>query len=84
MSPDDKGKDEASIGLSLSKWTAEKYQDVLEQLEIGDQIIFNGTIVGLGDQLHLHHLHAFDLERGNERYSVKPHYHEGRYKMKLS
>ena len=85
MVPDDKEKDDASIALSLSEAMTEKYKEELMQLEVGDHVLFNATIVGLGDRSHLHHLHIFGLEKDKSEHSdthVNLHVHQvGRYKF---
>ena len=61
MDPDDKGPDDASIGLTLSEYVSKENVDQIANLDIGTKITFNGTLVGMGDPGHLHHLHAYGV-----------------------
>lgn len=83
MVPDDKSEDDASLALTLSERMTEKYKEELLQLNVGDHINFNATIVGLGDRNHLHHLHTFGLEKVEGTAHVNLHVHyNGRYKIR--
>jgi len=84
MTPDDKNEDAPSIGLTVSEHISEENLAQLEQLDVGDQIFFNATLVGMGDPMHLHHLHAYGIEKGTKKHHVDVHMHDaGRYKLKL-
>lgn len=82
MIPDDKSADDASLALTLSEHMTEKYKNELLQLDVGDHIKFNATIIGLGDQNHLHHLHSFGFKKieGSAHVNLNSHY-QGRYKI---
>jgi hypothetical protein len=83
MVPDDKSVDDASLALTLSENMTEKFKEQLMQLDVGDHINFNATVVGLGDQGHLHHLHCFGLEKveGSAHVNLHTHSYKGRYKI---
>lgn len=83
MVPDDKSEDDASLALTLSENMTEKYKDELMQLNVGDHVNFNATIVGLGDRSHLHHFHAFGIKKiqGSAHVNLHVHYN-GRYKIR--
>lgn len=55
MDPDDTvdhhGPD---IGITFSERSLEKHSAVIEDLHIGDEILFNATLLSLGDRRHLH------------------------------
>ena len=51
----------ADVGVTFSEYGLEKHSQVIEDLHIGDQIVFNATLVSIGDRHHLHHLRAFDI-----------------------
>ena len=58
---------------------------MIEELHIGDHIVFNATLVSLGDRHHLHHLRAFDIEKVEGHMDVQAHAQSaGRYKLKLA
>ena len=80
--PDGHGAD---IGLTFSEPSLERHSDVIENLHIGDHIAFNATLISMGDQHHLHHLRAFDIEKIDGHMDVQAHAHTGgRYKLKLA
>lgn len=83
MVPDDKSIDDASLALTLSENMTEKYKEVLMNLDVGDHVLFNATIVGLGDQGHLHHFHCFGLDKveGSAHVNLHTHSYNGRYKI---
>jgi hypothetical protein len=83
MVPDDKSVDDSSIALTLSENMTEKYKNEIMQLNAGDHVLFNGTIVGIGDKSHLHHLHVFGLQKIEGTAHVNINIHEnGRYKIR--
>lgn len=61
MDPDDKDVNGPSIGLTFSEQISQENLDIIQQLEPGDKIHFNATLVGMGDPAHLHHLHTFGI-----------------------
>ena len=82
MVPDDKSEDDASLALTLSEAMTDEFKEELLQLDVGDHIKFNATIVGLGDRQHLHHLHVFGIKKieGSAHVNLHVHY-QGRYKI---
>mmetsp|Transcript_26750 Transcript_26750/g.23611 ORF Transcript_26750/g.23611 Transcript_26750/m.23611 type:complete len:92 (+) Transcript_26750:583-858(+) len=82
MVPDDKSVDDASLALTLSEKITNDYKEELLNLNVGDHIKFNATIVGLGDQNHLHHMHTFGFKKveGSAHVNLHTHY-SGRYKI---
>ena len=84
MSPDDKDENGPSLALTFSERIEKSNINAISELNIGDQIRFNGTLVGLGDFSHLHHVHAFEVERGiGHNSDVVPYVHgTGRYSIK--
>lgn len=83
MVPDDKSEDDASLALTLSEHMTDEYKEDLMQLNVGDHINFNATIVGLGDRSHLHHLHVFGFKKVDGTAHVNLHVHyNGRYKIR--
>jgi len=73
------------LGITFSEMGLERNSEVIEGLKIGDHIQFNGTIVGLGDTHHLHHLRAFGIQKLPGHKDVWAHtHHTGRYKIKLA
>lgn len=82
MHPDDKENDDVSLGLSFSHAVSEKYQNVISELNRGDEITFNATLVTMGDTRHIHHMHCFGIEKGPGFMEISPHVHDsGRYKF---
>ena len=83
MVPDDKTPDDASLALTLSERVTENYKDEIMKLNIGDNIHFNATIVGLGDRTNVHHLHVFGIKKGDGSAHVNLHTHyNGRYRVR--
>ena len=73
----------ADIGLSMSEANVEKYADEIDNLQIGDKIAFNATLISLGDRNHLHHLRAFNIKKTEGHMDLHGHAHiQGRYKVK--
>ena len=73
----------ADLGLSLSERVLTEYKDVIDSLHRGDHIRFNATVMSMGDTQHLHHLHAFAIEKIPGHKDVDAHVHAGgRYKFK--
>jgi len=67
----------------LSERVLTEYKDVIDSLHRGDHIRFNATIMSMGDTQHLHHLHAFSIEKVPGHKDVDAHVHAGgRYKFK--
>lgn len=59
------------------------YKNEIDKLHRGDHIRFNATILSMGDTQHLHHLHAFSIEKIEGHKDVDAHVHAGgRYKFK--
>ena len=68
------------LGLSLSERVLAKHKDEIDQFHKGDHIQFNATLLSMGDQQHLHHLHAFDIKKIPGHKDVEAHIHAtGRY-----
>lgn len=75
----------ADIGISISQMNVEKHAEIIENLQIGDHIRFNATIISQGDRNHLHHLRAFGIERMDGKKDLHAFFHKsGRYKLKLA
>ena len=88
MVPDDKLDDDPSVVLTFSDHMTEQFKEEMIQLNIGDHVKFNSTIVGLGDRNHLHHLHTFGLQKISGSAYVNIHVHNNtryeNYKLKQS
>ena len=84
MDPDEKEENGPSLALTFSERIEESHIEEISKFNVGDEIRFNGTLVGMGDQYHVHHIHAFDVSKGTGHNSeVKPHVHDtGRYSIK--
>jgi hypothetical protein len=84
MEPEDQpGGHGPDLGLSLSEKVLAQYKDVIDNLHRGDHIRFNATLLSMGDLQHLHHLHAFAIEKIPGHKDVEGHIHSaGRYKFK--
>jgi len=65
--PDGHGAD---LGITFSELGLERHAEVIEDLHIGDHIIFNATLVSLGDKHHLHHLRAFGIAKDGKHMDV--------------
>lgn len=51
------------LGLSISDKTLLEFEDGIEMLQKGDQILFEAEIIGLGLYDKLHHLHAWSVKK---------------------
>lgn len=72
------------LGLSLSERVLARNKDEIDTFHKGDHIVFNATLLSMGDQQHLHHLHVFDLKKVEGHKDVEAHVHiTGRYKFKV-
>lgn len=73
----------ADIGVSFSEHVLSLYSDELGALHRGDHVRFNATMQAMGDHHHLHHLHAWHLEKLPGHMDVEAHASSnGRYKVK--
>ena len=60
-------------------------KDEIDKLHRGDHVRFNATILSMGDNQHLHHLHVFDIKKIPGHKDVEAHVHAGgRYKFKIN
>lgn len=86
MDLDDRtGEHGADLGLSLSDHTLSEYASELSDLKRGDHVRFNATLASIGDASHLHHLHAFYLQKLDGHRDVEAHATSGgRYKVKIT
>lgn len=84
MFPDDiEGSHNADIGISFSEKLLTKLKNEIDQYKRGDHIRFNATLLQLGDPGHVHHLHAFDIEKTSGHKDVDAYVmNGGRYKFK--
>ena len=85
MNEDDReGVHGADIGVSLSEHILSLYSEEIGSLHRGDHIRFNATLQSMGDNSHLHHLHAFHIEKLSGHRDVEAHANaNGRYKVKI-
>ena len=57
---------------------------MLGSLHRGDHILFNATLISMGDNSHLHHLHLYGIEKMEGHRDVEAHaYSNGRYKVRI-
>lgn len=83
MEPGDQDAGGADLGLSLTEHNFHLNRDALDSIRVGDELQFNATIASMGDQHHVLHMHAFQLERTGGHKDVSAHIHAGaRYKFK--
>lgn len=60
---DHEGQQGPDLGISLSERSLEEMETVIEGLHRGDRISFQGSLQSMGDNNHLHHLHAWSIEQ---------------------
>ena len=71
--------------MSLSERVLAINKDEIDTFKKGDHIRFNATLLSMGDQGHLHHLHVFDVKKIEGHMDVEAHVHPGsRYKFKVT
>lgn len=76
---------DSDLGLTFSEPSLERNGDVIEDLHIGDHVVFNATLISMGDRHHLHHLRAFDIQKIDGHMDLKTHVnHQGRYKIRFN
>ena len=86
MEPGDQGEQThgADLALSLSYRVYDLHRDVLDGLHRGDKVQFNSTLMSMGDNVHLHHCHTFQIAKVEGHKNVDAHVHgAGRYKFKM-
>jgi hypothetical protein len=86
MEPGDQGETThgADLALSFSYRVYDLHRDVLDSLHRGDKVQFNATLMSMGDSVHLHHCHTFQIAKLPGHKNVDAHVHGGgRYKFKL-
>lgn len=86
MEPGDQGEQThgADLALSLSYRVYDLHRDVLDGLHRGDKVQFNSTLMSMGDNVHLHHCHTFQIAKVEGHQNVDAHVHgAGRYKFKM-
>lgn len=75
-------KHRPSLMVTLSGFYFHKYNVMLENINRGDELRFNATIMAMGNEHYTHHLHGFYLEEmGGHKETVESHMHgqRGRY-----
>ena len=83
--PEQEGSHGPDLGLSLSERILAINKEEINELKRGDHIQFNATLLSMGDQSHLHHLHVFGLKKVPGFMDVEPHIHAtGRYQFKVT
>ena len=61
----------------------EKFSEELDGLSLGDKIVFNATLISLGDTHHLHHARVWGLKKVEGHLDVHAHAHKnGRYHIR--
>lgn len=60
---DSEGVNGADLGISFGEEGLIENREVLDQLRTGDHIQFEASLAALGDYTHLHHLHAWKVEK---------------------
>ena len=66
--------------LALDTEKADQYSELIGNLNRGTEIIFNATIISVGNDIKTRHFHIVDLIKGEGFMDVPLHVHEqGRY-----
>lgn len=69
--------------LAIDSERADEITDLIASFDRGNEVIFNATIINVGDQHKTTHLHLLNLTKGEGKIDVPMHIHEhGRYEDK--